>query len=553
VSFSSDTATAGAGIVRQAIDVRCFPWIRPLVPAYVHDFSSVSSLFAGNPADPSSWRDAIARIQRSGSDRRTLVDILTQQLERRAAPPEAREAAARLANPAAVAVVTGQQAGLFGGPLYTLLKATTALQLARRIREEFDTPATAIFWVDEEDHDWNEVRTADVLSPDLSLRHVSLADVAGAGDQPVATLRLDEGIGDALGELERWLAPTEHTSDVLALLRSHYQAGATMSGAFAGWLEALLGRHGLVIFQSADPSAKTMVADLFAKELAQGRTARLAREAGRRMAAQGHQPQVDLADDSVALFYLDERGRHAVRRRGDALAVDDREYSATALVESARTTPEKFSPNVLLRPLVQDRLFPTVCYVSGPSELAYQAQLGAVYREFGIEPPLLYPRASATVLDSAAVRFLERYRMPLDALQAQDDSMLNRLLESQLPPAIEQALEGVEAEIVARAASLKGEIKALDPTLTGAIDTTVERMQDTLKTLHHKIIQASKRKNDTLRRQFLRTRALAFPGGHAQERVLNLVFFLNRHGLSFCDRLLETLPLDMGLHYVLTP
>ena len=161
MSASSQTAVSGA--VRSAIDVRRFPWIRPLVGAYTHDFASVAPLFAGDPADPAAWRQTIARVQQAPRDRRTVAAMLRRQLERRGAPDQAQQAVAILEDPSSVAIVTGQQAGVFGGPLYTLLKAVTAIQLARRVREEFATPAVAIFWIDAEDHDWAEIRSAEVL------------------------------------------------------------------------------------------------------------------------------------------------------------------------------------------------------------------------------------------------------------------------------------------------------------------------------------------------------------------------------------------------------
>lgn len=542
-----------SGAVRSAIDVRRLPWIRPLVGAYAYDFPSVASLFAGNPTDDGAWRQTIARVQQTPRDRRTIASLLQRQLARRGAPDAAQQAAALLADAASVAIVTGQQAGVFGGPLYTLLKAVTAVQLAQRVQDEFGTPAAAVFWVDEEDHDWEEIRTAEVLDGELNRRVIRLADVAGAGTHMVSRLVLDDSIDAAIEELERALAPTEFTREVLDRLRKPYRAGAGVATAFASWLDALLGHRGLVVFESGDAEAKPLVADLFARELEHpGRTAQLAQAAGDQMRRLGHEPQVEPSDDSVALFLIDESGRHAIKRSGDACAVGEQTMSRQALIDRARSTPQAFSPNVLLRPVVQDRLFPTVCYVSGPSELAYQAQLKAVYQQFGVEVPLLYPRASATLLDSPAMRFLDRHGLSLGALQAQDDSELNRLLERRLPAAIETALSEIGGEIARRTESLKQEVAALDPTLRGAVDTTSERMQDVLKTLHHKIIHAAKRKDETLRRQFERSRHLAFPGGHPQERALNVTFALNRYGLGVVDRLIEVLPLDTGKHYVLT-
>lgn len=538
-------------LVRAAIDLRRFPWIRPLVAAYSSDFSSVASLFAGNPADPDAWTQAIARVQQSPRDRAGISRVVAAQLERRNAPAHARSAAARLADASTVAIVTGQQAGLFGGPLYTLLKAVTAIRLARKVSAANGIAAIPVFWVEAEDHDWDEVRTARVLDADLALREITLDDLEGAGARPVASLVLDDGIGDALGALESTLPHTDFTADVMARLRKHYRPGQRMGTAFACWLDDLLGRYGLVVFEASDPAAKPHVKALFTRELdAPCRTAQFAKQTGEAMRALGHDPQVQPADDSVALFYLGGGGRDAIKRRDDGYALGDAVRPQGDVQKEAAEHPEHFSPNVLLRPVVQDRLFPTICYVAGPSELAYQAQLGAIYQDFGVEVPLLYPRANATLLDSAAVRFLEKYDLPFEALQPPDESALNRLLESQLPPGVEDALHAAAAEIRARLEVLKAAMPAIDPTLVGAADTTLERMQESLKHLHTKIIQASKRKDETLRRQFTRTQALAFPDGHPQERIVDLAFFLNRYGQALCDRLLEGLPLEMGQHYL---
>jgi bacillithiol biosynthesis cysteine-adding enzyme BshC len=539
-------------LVRAAIDLRRFPWIRPLVAAYSSDFRSVASLFAGNPADPEAWTQAIARVQQSPRDRAQVSAVITRQLEGRNAPDPARTSAAKLASPSTVAIVTGQQAGLFGGPLYTLLKAVTAIRLARKVSAAHGIDVIPVFWVEAEDHDWDEVRTARVLDGDLALREITLDDLDGAGSRPVASLLLDEGIGDALDALQAALPHTEFTEEVISRLRQHYRPGQRMGTAFACWLDDLLGRYGLVVFEAADPAAKPLVSSLFTRELdAPCRTTQFARQTGEAMRALGHDPQVHPADDSVALFYLGNGGRDAIKRRDDGYALGETVRPQASVRQEAAEKPQHFSPNVLLRPVVQDRLFPTICYVAGPSELAYQAQLGAIYQDFGVEVPLLYPRANATLLDSAAVRFLEKYDIPFEALQPRDESGLNRLLESQLPPGVEVALQAASEEVRARLEVLKAAMPSIDPTLVGAAETTLERMQETLRHLHNKIIQASKRKDDTLRRQFTRTQALAFPEGQPQERIVDLAFFLNRYGQALCDRLLEGLPLDLGQHYVL--
>jgi bacillithiol biosynthesis cysteine-adding enzyme BshC len=553
-------AAQGAGIrggdspapARLAIDIRRFPWIKRLAADYAYDYGRLAEFFAGDPASPAAWRDAIGRTQRHGRDRVRIADILDAQQRRRQAPAEAMAAATLLRQSDTVAIVTGQQAGLFGGPLFTLLKALTALQLAQQVREQHGVPAVAVFWIDAEDHDWDEVRSCGLLDAELAFRTVSVGNPPGAHEGPVARVRLDDSIAAAIADAEATLAPTEFSPATLAALRRAYQPGTGMADAFGIWLESVLGSRGLVVFDASDAAAKPLVSGVFARELEHaGESARLAVEAGAALAARGYHAQAAPSADSASLFYLN-REREPIRRSGDGFSVGDRSVSRQALVEEARQHPEHFSPNVLLRPLVQDTLFPTVCYVAGPSELAYLAQLGQVYEAFGIPMPLMQSRATATLVDSNAMRFLTRHDFPVESLRAQDEAALNQLLESQLPPRIETLMQETGSAIEDRLGELATAITALDATLEGATRSTLSRMQDDLKKLHGKIIQAAKRKNETLRRQYHHAQAQAFPDGHPQERQVGCVYFLNRYGPALIERLEETLPLEMGTHWVVT-
>jgi bacillithiol biosynthesis cysteine-adding enzyme BshC len=325
-----------------------------------------------------------------------------------------------------------------------------------------------------------------------------------------------------------------------------------VSAAFAGVLDDLLGRFGLVVFDAADPAAKSIAAPLFVSEIRQpGRAAALVREAGGHLAALGHPPQVDPAPDALPLFYLDDDGRRPIKRDGERFAAGARTWTAQELEREAAERPERFSPNVVLRPIVQDQLFPTVCYVAGPNELAYLAQLGEVYRALDVERPLIVPRASATLLDGAAIKFLERADVPVIALQPQDDALLNQLLQRALPAGLDTALDTARSQAGDATRRIRELVSTLDPTLAGAVDTTHDRMEQALKNLQSKIIQAAKRKDETLRRQFARARHLAFPAGQPQERTLNLAAVLDKWGLALPERLIEILPPLPDRHYVL--
>ncbi len=533
------------------IDVRQFPWIRRLASDYAFDYHHVAPFFAGNPAAPEAWTAAVARAQRYPRDREALAAVIDAQQRQWGAPAAAQDAARRLADPTSVAVVTGQQAGLFGGPQFTLLKALTTIKAARQASAAYGVPVVPIFWIDAEDHDWPEVRSCAVFDAELARRVVTLRDLDGAGERPVARLILDAGITEAIASLVDVLPPTEFTGPLLEDLRASYEPGVGMADAFGGWLGRVLGPHGLVVYNSADPATKPLVRDLFAHEIHHGDAVQLAAEAGEALRAAGYHAQVTPHDGGLALFHLDG-GRKSIRRDGTAFLVGDTRRTREDLLAEVREHPGHFSPSVLLRPLVQDALFPTIAYVAGPNELAYLGQLRDVYVHFGVPMPLMLQRASVTLVDANARRFLDRTGLPFSALRRQDEAALNQVLEAQLPPGIERALEDIVQLVEERMQGLAAAVPQIDPTLEGATRSTLGKMQHELRTLHGKIIHAAKRRDDTLRRQFRHAQGLAFPGGHPQEREIGFVFFLNRYGPALIDRLLEELPIEMGHHWVVT-
>jgi bacillithiol biosynthesis cysteine-adding enzyme BshC len=543
-------ALFGKGATRAGVDVRRFPWIRPLSGDYAFNFEKVAALYAGNPATPAAWVETIARVQAHPREAAAVAGVLAGQQERRGAPPEAREAASRLADAKTVAVVTGQQAGVLGGPMYTLLKAITAIQLARRVSADHGVPVVPLFWVDAEDHDWDEIASCTVLGPEHEVRTITIPPPDGAGHIPIGALALDDSIGPTLDELAAAFPRTDFTDEVMASLRDAYQPGRGVGEAFARWIESVLGRYGLVVFESGDPTAKPYAAELFARELeTAGRTAALAAEGGRRMAALGHAPQVDPQSDSPALFHIDG-ARTPIGRDDGHFVIGEERVPAADLIAEARRTPAHFSPNVLLRPIVQDTLFPTIAYVAGPSELAYLGQLRDVYAHFGRPMPLIYPRATATLVDAAAARFFRKYPVRFEDLQPQGESALNRLTQSQLPESVDAALRETEEAVRGSLKRVAAVIPQVDPTLAGAAQTTLRKMEGDLRSLQSKVIQAAKRRDDTLRRQYTHVQIQVFPLGHPQERTIGIVSFTNQYGAALADRLIEELPLDMGRHWV---
>ena len=534
-----------------AVDVRRFPGVRRLAAEYTTNFAALEGFFAGNPADETAWRTATAGRQRPPGTTTALTTLLHAQQRARDAPTAAVDAARRLDDPHSVAVVTGQQAGLFGGPLYTLLKAISAIRLARRVEQIHGVPAVAVFWVDAEDHNLDEIRSCSVLDQDLRLERVSLSIPAATGTS-AAAVRLGDEVNTVVDALAATLAPTDFTADLIADLRRAYATGRGLVDAFAVWLERLLGDLGLVVFDASDPAAKPLATELFEREITSaGTTTSLARAAGEALRDAGFHAQVESQPGTVALFLLDDT-RRTIRQDGDRLRIGDEPIEGTELLDRLRENAACLGPNVLLRPIVQDRLFPTVCYVAGPNELAYLAQLRQVYEHFDVPMPLVAPRISATLVDAAVLTFLRRYDIAVETLQPQDESELNRLLGAQLPETVNQTMRAAEDTIRDRMRSVRAAVADVDPTLRGAAESTLGRMERDLSNLQNKVVQAAKRRDQTLRRQFARAQAQIFPQGSPQERAVGMVYFLNRYGPALIDRLVTDPTLDANHHWVIT-
>ncbi|OGB94046.1 MAG: bacillithiol biosynthesis cysteine-adding enzyme BshC, partial [candidate division NC10 bacterium RBG_16_65_8] len=322
--------------------------------------------------------------------------VLLAQQEVWEAPPAVRRRIDELCTPGGLAVCTGQQTALFGGPLFTLYKALTAVALASRLEHALRRPVVPLFWMASEDHDVAEadhVYLADRGGNLTQLRHTAWASPDGF--MP-ANLRLGPAIHETLARLREFLPATEFSDALCDALARAYIPDRTLSEAFARWLTHLLGETGLVLVDAADPDLKRLAAGIFRREVEEApRTSAAILDVSRALRASGYPAQIDARPDGVNCFLL-QAGRRALARdpAGFRLRDTGEVISAAALHRMAQESPERFSPNVALRPVVQDTLFPTLAYVAGPGELAYFAQLRPVYAAFDVPMPAIVPRAT---------------------------------------------------------------------------------------------------------------------------------------------------------------
>jgi len=496
---------------------------------YLTGSPTVQPFYASARWDLEGLQASADNALRAERPRDAVVEALIRQQEAREAAGAAAQAR-RLRDPKATAIVTGQQAVLFGGPLYVLYKALAAVVVARALEARRGAPVVPVFWVAADDHDFAEIRSTTVLDETGQIHDVRYSPHREPVGQPAARIALDDTVSALVEELRGRLPAGLHRDEVLSLVAACYRPGATLSEAFARLLSALL--PDLVVLDPSDPALKAPVLPVFARELVEhSPTSRLAAEAGQRLLAAGYHQQVPVRAGFLNLFvYLDgerramgwENGIIEVRGLGRRMPVAE----AQRMLEK---DPSGFSAGVLLRPLTQDLLLPTAAYVGGPAEIAYHAQIGPSYAHFGIPRPVLVPRPSVTLVEPAQARALEADEISLPDLQADPQGLLSRWARQDYPEvgaAFDRTRKAIEKEM----ATVEEMLGSLDPTLKAAADGARGRALHQVETLQEKAMRALKKRDQSRADRLRRTRDALMPGGAFQERGLGLVNLLARHG-----------------------
>lgn len=522
---------------------------------YLQRYERLAAFFAADPRDEKAWAERAARVAEKPRDLARLAGILRQQNKALGADEKALGTIDLLAK-GALAVVTGQQVGLLGGPLYTLYKALTAVELARRATAAVGRPVVALFWMDADDHDFDEVRKVRFLDREHAIQELSYDPERTLPDAPVARHRLEPAIEGVLSRMAEVLPESEFKAEVLRFLGECYRPGQTLPEAFGRLLLHLTRGLGLAMVNPADPELKALAVPLFEREARErSESGRRVHETTEKLLALGYHAQASWSPEQLNLFHAAPGRFHIVSGDGNfRVSSDGRPVSTEDLAQLIRSEPERFSPNVFLRPLYQDTLLPTLAYVTGPNELAYFAQLASVYQHFDVPMPLVVPRASFTVIEKPQARFLQRYRVKLAELRANDESTLNRILKEQAPPELdnlEKDFERARACLQEITQALARDLAAVDPTLVASVGSIQGKVLHLLQELESKSLRAIKRKDETLRRQFLSTRTAVFPNFQLQERELSSVHFLARYGWFFVEMIREAIDLDARQHIVI--
>lgn len=562
---------------------------------YLYRFDRVRRFYEASPFDLAGYQEVAREVAAQHRDRDSLVEILTRQNQGLFCSESTLTNLRRLRQPGTLAVVTGQQVGLFSGPAFTLYKALTAVRLSQQLTS-WGLDCIPVFWLATEDHDLEEVATAAVLDDAGEL--VELSD---PGDRPaphcsVGYVALSPQITLTLNRLEQVLPPGEPRDKLLSDLRECYLPGSRWGEAFGRLMARLFSRFGVVMIDPLNEEIHQAARGGYAQVLHEASSfRRLLQTRSKELEDSGYHAQVRVGDDSTLLFASRNGNRAAIRQRDSNFYLEGENGRAAEDLEAwIARRPLDFSPSALLRPIIQDTVLPTVAYVAGPAELAYLGQAQVLYRQFGRPMPVLFPRTGFTLANQKIGRLLEKYQITLedvwqgeehvrrriataglardgdrawpDKSEAGDDSRPPRQLEdparsenalaraTNAVPSIADAdswaarLGQTETTLKQLLRHLRDDVEAIDPTLIEAVRHSEEKMMYQLDRLKGKISRAAVQRSEVMRRHEQELIRFLVPAGNLQEREISGIYFLAHAGYELLDRLLSEIPTTRAEH-----
>jgi bacillithiol biosynthesis cysteine-adding enzyme BshC len=496
----------------------------------------VRAFYPYSPHDPESYASAARQVNLSAERRAALVKLLREQN----GPGASLDL---LAQPGTVAVVTGQQVGLFSGPAYTIYKALTAARLARELTGR-GIPAVPVFWLATEDHDFAEVNHAWVF--DAEHRPVKLEiDGSGAPNQPVGEVRLGAVPIDGLRAALRDFPFGAEVADRVAL---SYMPGRTLGQAFGALLRDLLSAFDILQIDPMAPAVRELAAPVVRRAIEQvPELKRMVLERNRELNAAGYHAQVHVEDETSFFFLLENGRRIALRKHNGNYVSPESSFSPEELMERAT----RLSPNALLRPVVQDSILPTVAYIGGPAELAYLAQSEVLYRALVGHMPVAVHRSGFTVLDRRSRKLMDRYGICLNDFFHGEEALRERIAAALVPQGLAGTLEETQDSVRHAVERLETQLAAFDPTLDSAVRKSYNKIAYQLSKIERKVGRGMLTRDERAKHDTSYLFGLIYPQKHLQERLYSIIPLLAKHGLGLIDELYEGVQLECPDHQFL--
>jgi bacillithiol biosynthesis cysteine-adding enzyme BshC len=534
----------------------CLPFSRiphttRLFADFLSDHSKVRQFYSRSAYFNQWFKDEASVLNYDSERRQSVSSILERQNQSWGASAKALENIGRL-RAGALAVVTGQQVGLFGGPLFSVLKALTAVKLADQATQS-GVDCVPVFWLATEDHDLAEVNDASLPGSDASLQKLT-SPTQALPDAPVGTVRFGPEIASVVEAAAGLLGPSE----VSDFLREAYRPGETFGTAFASLFARLFADWGVILLDAADAQFHEIAEPIYrsaierAEELDEALLTR-----GKQLEAAGYHQQVKVTPSSTLLFTLRNGARVPVHRRlngngGTDFLIGEERVPRVELLRQVSSSPQDFSGNALLRPVIQDYLLPTLAYTGGSAEVAYFAQVAVVYEALLGRVTPVVPRFSATLIEAKSKGLLERYGLRLPDLFQGPEALRELMAARTLPKELQSAFDQAEASLERSLAAIREALARLDSTLVDSATNAASKMQHQLTQLRARAARAELRQTEVLSRHADLLCNSLYPNKALQEREIAGIHFVARHGGEFLRGLYDAIHTDCLDHQVIT-
>lgn len=528
------------------------PGAKKLTVDYFDDFEKVADFYNGDYRHHKTFLERTDVIKSRELPMGQLVPILKEQNQRFGCGAQTLEKIDLLLERRACAVVTGQQTGLFGGPLFTIYKALTTIKLTGRLNRICEGCFVSIFWLASDDHDFREVNHTNIINKSNETIKICYEGHPDDSKIPVSEIKLKSEIVESLQQLSDETLSSDFKEEILKQVSDSYNSEAIFSQAFGSWLMTLFRSFGLILIDASDARIKRLGANIFQKEIVEDSpSTKKALRASNRLRDENYHTQVQLKEGFLNLFYVDGN-RNSIETRNSSFLVKGTNLSFTKeeLLSQLESQPQRFSPNVLLRPLYQDALLPTIAYVAGRAEIAYYAQMKGIYESFDIPMPIIYPRKSLTLLESKIDKVLDNYDLEVPDFWGDVEILINQIAKAQLPESLEKRIENASLYLNKNLQELEEVVTEFEPTLKKTVGNIKGRILNQMEGLEKKILQAYKKRNEIIRQQIHKAENNLYPNNNLQERELNILPYLFKYGFGFIEKLYEAIDISNFDHQI---
>jgi len=522
---------------------------------YLHEFENVEKFYRKNFRSVETYEDFFKTLSsKERPHKEKLTEIIGKQYAGVRTSKQTQSNIQSLNSNNTIAVVTGQQLGLFGGPLYTIYKSITTIKLCNFLKEKYDGyQFVPIFWLEGDDHDFDEVRKLSVLNNEnsISVFHYDDLQPEDFNRGSIAELKFSENIEKVFDDLSSSLRETEFKKPLIEFAKSIYKPGKTFLESFRELMIKLFDEFGLIIFNPVDSEIKELLIPIFSKEITSFRdhTGYIVERSAELEEVYHAQVKVK----PVNLFIIENNERLLLEPVENEFRLKGKRkrYTLDEILNLLNSSPGKFSPNVLLRPICQDYLFPTAFYVGGPAEISYFAQIVPMYDIYNLSQPFIYPRSSATIVERGVKSVLDKYNLTYSDIFISEEELISKIAAMNGEVNIDEIYNVASHQIEKTIDQLNEKLITIDKTLLDISNKSKQKVTEALFYLKSKTTEAERRKHEVTIRQLSKVRNVLFPNGNLQERELNFIYFLNKYGSDIFKWIFNELSINKFEHQIL--